>query len=291
VSAELLDAALATANRGRPVFPLRAPRNTPAIPSAHPQGDPMRGKCRGECGRDGHGFHDATTDPDTIRRWWTTYPDANIGVRTGVAFDVLDVDHDDFLTGVSALPDCETSGGPVVRTGSGRFHIYFLPSGLGRRIRFSQHCDWLGTNGYVVVPPSTHRTGRRYEWFAPPDLPLTAAPAELLAAVQPAPPPRSMPTASANTAHNVQASGWSPAGLVGCVAMASKGSRNDVLNWASHKVGYDVYTGRVAESDALEALDQLAVAAERSGLTGGEVDTTIRSGYSSGRDGRGASRQ
>ena len=284
----MLASAMDSIERGAPVFPLRAPLNAPAIPSAHPEGDPLRGKCRGECGRDGHGFHDATTDPDTIRRWWTAYPDANIGIRTGVAFDVLDVDHDDFATGVADLPDCETDGGPVVRTGRGRFHIYFLPSGLGRRIKFSAHCDWLGTDGYVVAPPSTHRVGGQYEWFSSPDLPLTAAPAALVAAVSSRSVTGAAGVPDGTPARTRSSGGWSPAGLVGRVAMAAEGQRNDVLNWAASRIGGDVRAGKASESDALAALDQLATAAERAGLTDREVAATIRSGYAAGTTGRAA---
>src|SRR4051812_5364940 len=39
-----------------------------------------------------HGFKDASRDPDRIRAWWKATPQANIGVPTGLAFDVLDVD-------------------------------------------------------------------------------------------------------------------------------------------------------------------------------------------------------
>jgi len=285
----MLARALNSIERGAPAFPLRAPENAPAIKSAHPQGDPLRGKCRGECGRDGHGFHDATTDPATITRWWTTYPDANIGARTGVAFDVLDIDHDDFATGVADLPDCETDGGPVVRTGSGRFHIYFKPSGLGRRIKFSEHCDWLGTDGYVVVPPSTHRAGGRYEWFAPPDLALTAAPSELLDAVA-----RTKATASVlrNPVpfwQRVLLPGglrsWSPSGLVAQVATAGEGERNTKLHWAAIRVGYAEYERKASASEAATALTDLALAARRAGLGDNEIKNTIMSGYNTGRSG------
>jgi len=263
-AAGTLTAVLNYAARGWPTFPLHPPDNTPLT---------------------AHGFHDASTDTDQIRQWWQRWPDANIGLRCGDAFDVLDIDHDDFVTGVADLPDCETDGGPVVVTGSGRFHLYFTPSGLGRRIKFSRWCDWLGTGGYVVAPPSTHRCGGTYTWHSPPDLPLTPAPALLLAAVEPPPAPRRPAPAIASPQRR---GGWSCAGLVARVATAGEGQRNDALNWAASKVGADVRAGKAAEAAALAALEQLAVAAERSGLGAREVDATIRSGYNAGRDGRAA---
>jgi hypothetical protein len=60
-----------------PVFPGNS--KYPAIPNAHPEGDPLRGKCKGECGRHGHGVLDATTDLPTVIDWWAgKYAGCNI---------------------------------------------------------------------------------------------------------------------------------------------------------------------------------------------------------------------
>jgi hypothetical protein len=80
-----LDHALDCAARGWPVFPIKPGSKEPATR---------------------RGFHDATTDTDQITTWWTKTPAAGIGIATGVAFDVLDIDHLDFATGVADLPDC-----------------------------------------------------------------------------------------------------------------------------------------------------------------------------------------
>jgi hypothetical protein len=79
-----LDYAVVYAEQGWPVFPLRPPANTPYTE---------------------HGFHDATTDGEQIRAWWAEHPTANVGIRTGIAFDVLDIDHDDYCQGVADLPN------------------------------------------------------------------------------------------------------------------------------------------------------------------------------------------
>lgn len=60
------------------------------------------------CGKDKrplteHGFKDATTDEGRVRRWWTRFPDALIGVPTGSASGLLVIDIDpagmDFILG------------------------------------------------------------------------------------------------------------------------------------------------------------------------------------------------
>jgi hypothetical protein len=86
-----MHAALGYAARGWAVFPLHTPR----------QGDPggcscgaahERAKDAGKHPRTRHGLTQASSDPVQVRSWWTRWPDANIGLATGVVFDVLDVD-------------------------------------------------------------------------------------------------------------------------------------------------------------------------------------------------------
>ena len=71
------DAALRYAARGFRVFPCQ------------PRGKaPLLGKDKG-----GNGFHDATTDAETIRAWWEKHPTANIGIATGHdGIFVVDID-------------------------------------------------------------------------------------------------------------------------------------------------------------------------------------------------------
>lgn len=282
-----LDAVLHLGNAGHPVLPLGA-KKVPRIRSAHPKGDPLRSKCKGECGQDGHGFYDATTDADKLKFWWTKYPDADVGLRTGISCDVLDVDHVEFETGVADLPECVTLGGPVVRTGGGKWHLWFKPTGLGRRIRFSEHCDWLGDGGLAVVPPST-KAGQPYEWFAPLDLPLTDAPAELLAVVNPPPLIAPRPPTPLDSLSAARQGSWSARGLVDKVAAAVDGYRNSTLWWAARKIGLAVYDREIGSDVAVRALDEVATAAERTGLASSAVARTAESGYRTGLQGiRGA---
>jgi Bifunctional DNA primase/polymerase, N-terminal len=168
-SADLPERALAYAERGIPVLPLHG--KLPRIPAAHSPGDPLYQQCKGECGKLGHGVHDATTDPDQVRAWWRRWPHANIGLRTGVAFDVIDVD------GAQGRHSLERFlaehgggvpiGGPRVRTGSGGWHLYVAPTGLPDRIGVLEGVDYRAADRYVVAPPSRHsHTGRPYVWYA-----------------------------------------------------------------------------------------------------------------------------
>src|SRR5712692_5206036 len=121
------------------------------------------------------GLLDATTDTETIRHWWTTAPDANVGIRTGAVsgFVVLDVDPrhegDDSLWELQGrhqrLPDTI-----MALTGGGGSHWLFAHPGQGVVIRNATSLGGLpgldvrGDGGYIVAPPSWHPNGRRYEW-------------------------------------------------------------------------------------------------------------------------------
>jgi hypothetical protein len=142
-------AAQVYAAHGIPVLPLRG--KLPRIPR--------------QAG--GHGVHDATCDPDTIEAWWRRWPDANIGLRCGIAVDVIDVE----VAGRRSLQRLlaerggEPIGGPRVQTGSGGWHLYVEPTGLPDKVGVLEHVDYRAADRYVVAPPSRHpQTGQPYRW-------------------------------------------------------------------------------------------------------------------------------
>src|SRR5262245_56601083 len=79
----LADAALRYAGWGWPVFPLLALGEE----------NPHTGQISdGKKPATKHGFKNATTDQDRIKRWWAKHPNHNIGLATGACFDVVDID-------------------------------------------------------------------------------------------------------------------------------------------------------------------------------------------------------
>lgn len=150
-----------------PVFPL----HTPILTGPEPKCSCGNPECTsiGKHPRTRNGLHDATTDAGTITRWWSMWPDANIGMPTGKASGVvvLDVDEFDSLTALEEehgkLPD-----GPVVLTGGGGLHLYFRAPDLvipNSASKLGPGLDIRGGGGYVVLPPSLHVSGKRYQWL------------------------------------------------------------------------------------------------------------------------------
>lgn len=134
-----------------------------------------------------NGHLGATLDPELVRAWHSeTDGLCNWGLATGSGVWVLDVDGE---TGASTLARLEREHGslplsPTSRTGKGK-HVYFAHAeGVRNRTRFAPGLDTRGEGGYVLLPPSLHANGRRYEWLVPPDTPLADAPPWLLAMVR-----------------------------------------------------------------------------------------------------------
>jgi hypothetical protein len=144
-SGDLLNAALAYAERGWPVLPL-TPRDKP------PLGRLVR-----------TGLKEATTDQTKILEWWLDTPDANIGLLTGVEFDVLDVDGPAGRDSMAELVPGYQHPGPVGSTGKG-WHLLFLPTGARNAARKMPGLDFRGQSGYIVAPPSVHPNGHSYSW-------------------------------------------------------------------------------------------------------------------------------
>lgn len=113
------------------------------------------------------GFKDATTDIGVIGHWWSDAPDRNIGLPTGLRFDVIDVDVPDGLPTLGRLRQQDRAVHGWVDTASGGTHLYITPTGLPNKARWLPGVDYRGEGGYVVAPPSrTQDSG--WVWKHPP---------------------------------------------------------------------------------------------------------------------------
>jgi hypothetical protein len=181
----MLQAAVEYAEHRWNIYPLlgKAPRipraHRPPDPQqccVHPPGrpDPFYGKrCRGECGRLGHGHYDATCDLERVTKWWSKdYPGADIGCRIPDTMMVIDIDprHGGDLVWARRLAKYPEEPWPegmqdISGRGDGGLHLWLRrPPGLLRMPL------WLSENGVelklhcAILPPSRHEeTGGQYQ--------------------------------------------------------------------------------------------------------------------------------
>ena len=259
----LLTAALAAAERGWPVIPLRPGSKVPALHGEH--------RCPGvgDCAS-GHRTWEqrATTDPARIERCWTAGP-FNVGIATGPA-GLLVVDLDTLKpTDEKGTPDgvssflalCERAGQPVpttrrIRTASGGEHLYFTaPAGvrLGNTAgTLASKIDTRGWGGQVVAPGSETPHGR---YTVAEDSPVAELPEWLHGALTVR--QRAIRTAVVPLA--TRASGYAAAALRGevqNVVSAPDGTRNATVLRAARALGRLVASGDLARGEVEEAFSR-----------------------------------
>ena len=265
---DLFTAALDYAARGLPVFPCLPRGKMPAV---------------------ARGFHSATTNPATIRRFWTD-PDRNIAIPTGASsgFWVLDIDGDD---GEASLRDLEARHGvipetPIVITSRGR-HIWFtyrepIPSSAGR---IGPGLDTRGDGGYIIAPPSIHESGHRYAWTENyRRQPIASAPQWLVAAARAKPERSITERAVAMIRRPCDAGAYGYAALDAEISWLSglvPGCRNHGLNRAAFNLFQLVAGGELDEAEVIAALEGACVA---NGLAKDDGWLSVRATIRSGRD-------
>jgi hypothetical protein len=269
-----LDAALAAANHGWPVFPLRAGQKRP-----RPELTDWEAR--------------ATLDPDRIAAWWRRHPLDNIAIATGPArLVVVDLDvaapdeprppaHPGARGGIDVFAAlardhaCPPGSTWTVETARGGRHLYYRAPASGgpwrnTAGRIGWHIDTRAAGGYVVAPGS-RVGGRPYTLIhdTPPAL-LLAWIADALA--PPAPPPPMAP------AESPKGRGYGAAALAGEVQRvvdAPHGQRNAALNRAAWNLARHIATGHLDRQLVEDALQTAGVAAGGQSRVG--VAATIRS--------------
>ena len=277
----LREAALGYAHRGWRVFPLHGIVN---------------GTCtcgRKDCSSAGkhplvrRGLYEATTDPKQIQSWWRRWRSANIGIATGAVSGivVIDVDLPPALQSldrlVNKLPTTLTG-----LTGGGGAHLIYrcsdetLGNSAGRLPGLENDLrgiDLRGNGGYVVAPPSVHRSGGSYQWLDA-NRPVAEAPVWL-----------KQPERSHVELGDVELASFdgdgTPYGLAVLsdeilrLQAAQPGTRNHELNRCAFVLAQLVAGGELLESSARTTLLTIGMSI---GLDEPESRQTIDSGFEAG---------
>ena len=117
-------------------------------------------------------FQTERATEDEVRGWFRRWPRMNIGMATGAVSGtiVLDADSPSAVNDALAAGEGELTSAPMVRTSKGA-HWYIAHPGEPVRnfARKRPGLDFRGDGGYVLIPPSLHKSGTRYEWHATPE--------------------------------------------------------------------------------------------------------------------------
>lgn len=171
----MIEHALAYLEQGYPVFPVCSPKmsthyhgqtictnpgKTPLVPWA-----PFQERL--------------PTDPE-VRVWWIRWPNANIGMATGVLSGVLVLDAD----GGDARKECLRRGGLDAtravwtgKVGGAHYHLAYPGGDIRNFARRLPGTDMRAQGGYVLMPPSLHASGNTYKWIPGTEgLPLAPVP-------------------------------------------------------------------------------------------------------------------
>lgn len=194
-------------------------------------------------------------DLKTLQGWFKALPGLGVGLVTGRVSGVVVIDMEaDCPTPLQEVLKAYPTD-RIARTGGGGYHLYYRypddTDSVENRVRIFDGVDIRGDGGFVVLPPTVHPSGNRYEWLkeGPPGVFPVAV----------------LDTSNAGAAKN---GGWITEALRG----AAEGSRNDTC---ARLAGYFFNKGVAA--DIVEALLLDWNMKNRPPLPAGEVRSTIKS--------------
>jgi Bifunctional DNA primase/polymerase, N-terminal len=230
--------------QGLPVFPCRADNKAPLTTN---------------------GFLDARTNSDIVQGWFTKWPDALIGVPTGIKFVVLDLD---LTKHVEAQKWYSEAKLPLTRTHvtrSGGRHLLFEPNNVVRNTasKICRGVDTRGMGGYIVWWPACGLEVLHGGVLAP-------VPDWVIEALQPI--ERKLPIKISSP--TLRRHGLN--GIIRTIATAREAERNNVTYWGACRFAEMVKRGELSRNDAIALTIE---AAGRTGLTRSEAEGRIQSAF------------
>jgi hypothetical protein len=207
-----------------------------------------------------NGFKDASDDPETIKAWWTRWPEALIGLPTGAISGLIVLDIDvkrPEANGFDSLEDLGRSilpETPMAHTESGGVHVYFrcpckdVRNSAGR---IGAGLDVRANGGYVIAASP----GSGYTWDSVWNF-NSVEPVVAPDWLWPAPPARPRIAAPPR----FECSGLSRYGeaaldaACGVILRAAAGQQEATLNTEAFSIGTLAGAGGIPEAIALKAL-------------------------------------
>jgi hypothetical protein len=124
-----------------------------------------------------NGFKNASCDLAKVEEWWGPgTPPRNIAIATGKVsgITVIDIDGGPGKVGMQSWVELIRGKGEpktlMAHTGGGGVHLFFQYEPKMGKSRSNylgssyKHIDLRNDGGYIIAPPSRHRSSGRYEW-------------------------------------------------------------------------------------------------------------------------------
>ena len=105
---------------------------------------------------------------DKVLNWFHTLSGAGVGVVTGRVSNMVVLDVESYCpTPIEKLLEMYPTQ-MYSRTGSGGYHLFYqYPTAMARvsnRVKLMEGVDLRADGGFIVLPPTLHPSGNRYQW-------------------------------------------------------------------------------------------------------------------------------
>lgn len=163
----MLQHALEYLGLGYPVFPVCSPRMGQ---HAHRGAGGTSETCKNPGKRplvSWEPYQSRLPDETEVSLWWARWPQANIGMATGIVPGVVVLDCDSGEARQLALSNGGLDKTPAVWTGKPGGVHFWLEHPVETVRNFARRLpglDFRGDGGYVLLPPSVHASGATYRW-------------------------------------------------------------------------------------------------------------------------------
>ena len=223
----------------------------------------------------------ASIDPVVVKQWFEEWSHASLGVVTGACSNllVLDIDGEE---GKNSIVGLELPNTLSAITSRGTHYYFNFPESLKNisttKAGLFSGVDTRGRGGFIVAPPSLHKTRHQYCWANSLNTVLADAPEWLVQSLSPLKKESYKETVLIFS----KSSRYAQAALIKeliAISTAPKGKRNTQLNHSAFAMGTLIASGCINIECVTETLAQAAL---NIGLNQSEVKKTLYSGLSAG---------